>query len=415
MLHLRHLPPLLTLAATACLGDGTVKVAAPAAVVTEAVVLQSVPDTADRNMAAALGWTTGIPGAAIVLHLPDGDRTATSDAQGKVTLTGVEGGSYVIEVTRALTDAEAARVPAAEGALGFAVTTSVGMGGGVPPDPVVVPAARKRGLVISEWAFNSANLPGATAYSDGGYLELYNNGDTTVYLDGLVVGAAIAPYEESPGLGLTCSVLFGYFIDPGFLWTVRFERFPGRGREHPVAPGRTVVIATDAIDHRPIVANGLDLRGADFEFIGRSDVDNPGVPNMIEEGTPFLTGHGFYDYEESTVMFLAQSVAFAGLPQRRFAYSGDMPFYGIPRANILDVYSAVWKHATPTKACLPIVHPAFDRASATLFGDGETNAEFQLSAGRRVFIERNGEKYLLATHSSRSDFAPRLRSPGSVP
>ena len=271
---------------------------------------------------------------------------------------------------------------------------------------------RKRGLVISEWAFNDGLLPGVTGYSEGGYLELYNHGDTTVYLDGLVVGAAIAAYVELGGL--SCGFWAEFSLDPAFLWTRRVERFPGRGREHPVSPGSAVVIATDAIDHRPIIANGLDLSHADFEFIGYNDVDNPGVPNMIEEGAPFNNPHGFYEIG-STVTFLAQAVDLSLVPQKRVQYLGDKPVYGVPRANVMDVYSEVNRRVTPTKPCSPIVHAAFDRESSSLFGDGETNAEFVLSAGRRLLVERNGRKYLLATHSSRTDFARGPRTPGTVP
>ena len=81
--------------------------------------------------------------------------------------------------------------------------------------PVRVPAARKKGLIISEFAFNSGVLPGVTGYSNGGYFELYNNGDTTVYLDGMLVGEAIAlPFKTNYA---TCQDQDRLKYDPLFL------------------------------------------------------------------------------------------------------------------------------------------------------------------------------------------------------
>ena len=203
------------LAASGCGGAGTVAIIDSPVAHVGSIALQILPETGDMAVADALGWRAGIPSAQVVVHTPSGDRVGTTDASGKVQLS-LESGSFVIEVTRVLSDAEAQRVPTVEGALGFALVSSLLVNGSTPI-PVPVPAARKKGLIISEWAFNSAVLPGVTGYSFGGYFELYNNGDTTVYLDGMLVGEAFtAPFKLNFA---TCQDEDRLKYDPLFLWT----------------------------------------------------------------------------------------------------------------------------------------------------------------------------------------------------
>ena len=403
------------LAATGCVGEGHVAlIDAPVAPVGR-ITLQILPEPGDMAVADALGWRTGIPGAQVVVHAASGDRVGTTDAAGKFEVS-LESGSVVVEVNRMLSDAEALRVPTVEGALGFALTTSLSLGNSSLVS-VPVPAARKKGLIISEWAFNSGVLPGVTGYSYGGYFELYNNGDTTVYLDGMLVGETFtAPFKFNFA---TCQDQDRLKYDSQYLWTSQIERFPGRGREHPVAPGGVVVLATDAIDHRPIIANGLDLSHADFEFIGFSDVDNPAVPNMIEEGRANLLGHGFLPGGGSTVTYLALPVDLVKMPTQRIGNLSNPPSdnvaWGIARASLLDVYSHLRRGGYTYPPCLPLLLPLYDRESASLTGDAAANVDFVVSHARRLFVERNGRKYLLSTHSSRTDFVRGTRTVGTVP
>jgi hypothetical protein len=407
----------LALVLAACIGDGSVTIAAPRLAISSTTVLQLVPDTGDRAVASALGWSSGIPGAAVTVHLPDGDRTAVSDASGNVTLTAVEAGSYVIEAIRVLSDGEVAKVPASEGALGFAVKTSVNLSGAGGSLPVTVPAARKRGLIISESAFEPGLLPGITSYLFGGYLELYNNGDTTVFLDSMLVGAASA--TAFAGQSQWCQEYNRLKLDPNNIWSMEINRFPGRGHDFPVHPGQVIVIATDAIDHRPIIAGGLDLSHADFEFLGYADVDNPAVPNVVEIARPEYFGHGFFEGSADFALFLARPFDIAMAARTALQLTGLDPQetdFAIPRDHVLDVYSHHTFHSEAGYgvSCLPVISPAWDRESASITGTWLPD-EFLVSHTRRLFVERAGRKYLLSTHSSRTDFMPGTRTVGTVP
>jgi hypothetical protein len=112
--------------------------------------LQIVPDGEDAAPAQDLGWTAGIPGAEVTI-------TAGEDVVGFMTQTVVKRGNATVQV----------------------------------------PASRRHSIVVSEWSFFREGIPGVGGYDFGGYLELANKSDTTVYLDGLIIGSACTQATES--------------------------------------------------------------------------------------------------------------------------------------------------------------------------------------------------------------------------
>jgi hypothetical protein len=90
------------------------------------------------------------------------------------------------------------------------------------------------------------------------FVELFNAGSSTAYLDGLIL-------TDEAGTGIE-----GIF------------QFPGAGAEHPVPPGGFVVIAVDGDG-----SDGVwpDLSTADWEcYAGPGDFDNPSVSNLTLVG-----------------------------------------------------------------------------------------------------------------------------------
>lgn len=253
-------------------------------------VLTILASEQDASTAEKLGWTAGIPGAEVTVTPVDGSaspRNLTTSAAGTVSITSLPTGKYRVSVRRLLNAAEIATLNEASGAGAFTGESEVDVASSSGTATIRVPASFRTSLVISEWSFQPKEIPGTGSYRFGGFLELYNNSDTTVYLDGVLVAdpfsnALHAPTEGTGGAD--CVKNATYQNDPAGLWTEFMAAFPGTGRDFPLAPGKTVVVATDAIDHRPFFADMLDLRGANFEFIGSADVDNPAVPNMIERG-----------------------------------------------------------------------------------------------------------------------------------
>ncbi len=144
---------------------------------------------------------------------------------------------------------------------------------------VVRSVTKPEGLVFKEIFFNGETNNGQMMHPDQ-YFVLYNNGDETVYADGVTFSvSAHANWSEAD--------VFTALL-PGEVVAAQFYSIPGNGKDYPVEPGKQIVVARTAIDHSKEYENAVDLSGADFEIYEPdmpaqygTDVDNPDVPNLI--------------------------------------------------------------------------------------------------------------------------------------
>lgn len=127
-------------------------------------------------------------------------------------------------------------------------------------------------IVISE--IYACGPPGSGLYYHDKYVEIYNQTDSVVYLDKIIVAVVYA----SSYLGQN------YVNDPEFVHSKNVWIFPGNGTDYPLYPGEFAVCAADAIDHRLNAPNSVDLSNVKFEFYkdDAPDIDNPSIPNMIK-------------------------------------------------------------------------------------------------------------------------------------
>ena len=135
----------------------------------------------------------------------------------------------------------------------------------------------QNGFVISEicvaQTLSSANKP----YSFGAYIIVTNNSNDTLYADSLALlqsaDLSSLPHEYKDKAPMEQN----FFA--GSVYTL-----PGKGKDYPIAPGKSFTIALNAKNHQPL-GNGPDLSKADFEIYdyltGRiTDEDNVNVPNL---------------------------------------------------------------------------------------------------------------------------------------
>ncbi|MCA1790253.1 MAG: DUF4876 domain-containing protein [Thioalkalivibrio sp.] len=277
----------------------------------------------------------------------------------------------------------------------------LGWGSGIPDAEITVERYH------FPWFFRT----GIGTYPTSGFLELYNDSDTTVYLDGKLVGMALTVTYGLGGLGCGEG---GFLLDADGIWILESQRFPGSGQDHPLEPGATTVIATDAIDHSQLVDELPDLSGADFEFSGPTGPDNPGVPNMIDMGPRTnVIGHGIIFNSLGSVAVLADALDFESLPRGGPEWS-TLDFVRFPRDRILDVAAFYSTYEPITTWCDVFVHPSFDRRPGQyLLSDG---AFWLTSINRRVsFVLPSGQKVLQHTRNSEADFHVGDRTPGGIP
>ena len=395
---------------------GEVTVVQPAAKGSGALVLSIQTDGEDAAVAQQLGWSAGIPGADVTIAPGDGDTavgppiaTLVTDSAGKVSVADLPDGKYFVQVRRLLTSAELAQLAPGEDAVGFMTQTVLDRGSA----SLSVPASHRRSIVISEWSFVPLAIPNVGGYTYGGYLELANNSDTTVYLDGLVVGSGLLTWVDPR---VPCEALEPVGNDPDGVWADRFDSLPGTGHTYPLAPGAVAVIATDAIDHSAITPEGLDLTQADFEGIGTADVDNPSVPNTVTIGPrAWFLDHGLLFWGGLVqVVFVALPVDTAALP-KQVLFATAWPFDRVPRGKILDVVTlaANWG---PFPGLCPwgLVNRNFDRRSAQIL-------QFQVGKGQYsiqrlvAFTRPDGRKVLQDTRTSNVDLFVGPRTPFRLP
>ena len=133
------------------------------------------------------------------------------------------------------------------------------------------------GLVINEIYYCGPVNKAKYVYDQ--FIELYNNSDTTVYLDGLILCRSRQTFN--PGKDTLDYVQVIYIF--------QFPGTPKVGRQYPVGPHEYVVIAQDAIDHSQYIETALNLSHADWEFYNPygAEIDNPApnVTNVIPENS----------------------------------------------------------------------------------------------------------------------------------
>jgi hypothetical protein len=393
-----------TAPADTTVGDGTVQ----KATLTVTIVVTG----ADSALATLIGCEGGVLRDAEVTiersGTPGSLQSATTDAAGRVRFERLLPGTYAVSVIRVLTPDEIVQFPSEDAdvnAFGGAARTGVSA---PTTDMVVQAVAGRRGsLVISELSLPVARLASGEDYRYGQFIELYNNSDTTIYLDGKVLVRGFINGARGSDAS-PCDLHEPWQNDPEGIWTRYIEAFPA-------------VVALDAIDHREFHLDLQDLSRADFEFIGPADVDNPRAANMRTLGKEFGGGiltHGLDFGLVDVVTVLAEPVDVGSLPQENIPLLLSPEHWRIPREKILDVLTA-----SPTPAqeanmtflppqCPRYIHENYDRQRAAVLDHGRLDG-----VQRRVFATLpDGRKILLRTKTSSRDFVARYpATPGFIP
>ncbi len=349
--------------------------------------------------------------------------TGTADADGLVAFTDLIPGRYDVSALRLLSADETARTTEADSALtGINV-----LGGGrrvqvQPPSStteVEAVAGRRGSLVISElhdWSPRETGGP-TVQYSMAKYVEVYNNADTTVYLDGKIIAQAFDFVWESDASPSRCLDYERWRLDSEGIWSQRALRFPGSGRQYPVLAGRARVVAQQAINHDELYPGfGLpDLSRADFEVVGTGqDIDNPAVPNMEHVGfRPSVDplGRGFL-VGAIPILVIVDNVDLESLPTDKLPLNYP-DYHRFPGEAILDLVTIqpVPRAHLSWRFCERLVSGLFDRQVAIIKDEFAGN-----SIHRRVLgATRTGHPILQRSKTSAVDLVRGPRSPGRVP
>ncbi|UCD24651.1 MAG: hypothetical protein JSW51_01680 [Gemmatimonadota bacterium] len=365
----------------------------------------------DSILADKLGWSAGVPDAVVMLHRigeefhPDSFRT---DLTGSVTITGVIPGYYRIAAHRVLSGAESATAGTEVGAFGTGLKGQLSGSGSIE---LKLQSNQRGALVFSEiYPIEQMLTPNYQWFQ---YFELYNNSDTTLYLDGMIWGKAW--HINMDFTTVPCNQTEAFRRDPLGIWAIFFHMFPGGGQEYPVEPGTAITVALDAVDHSVAHPAFPDLTRADFELEGGGDADNPDVPNMPQVGPrAWFRPHGL-EVLLPDVIFLSQRVDPATLTRRHDAFTGE-EWVLFPAELLLDVVSLhdgdAYADAKYTP-CDAMVHPRFDRLEG---GFVNTYFDTTTSIHRRMLHDPTSVVSIILhdVNASFIDLVSGPRTPGSV-
>ena len=279
-------------------------------------------------------------------------------------------------------------------------------------------------FVIEELFYRGTTYPGTQkSYIGDQYIKITNNSDEVLYADGL----ALAESE------FTSSMKYNSLnpdIREQAVTIQALYAIPGTGKDHPVKPGESLIIADRAMNHQVGAEgeegnpNSFDLSQADFEWYdetegaGISDTDNPLVPNLDK----------IYSYTRTIWILSMQgnrSYLLVRLPQEvdkqkflseyKYEYSYRIPkvdrdlkksSYQVPNAWVVDAVNL----AAPDKDAWNIISPKLD-AGRTFCGiNSKDPAAFGTVVRRKVaYTNAHGRAVLQDTNNSSDDFEGTLK------
>ncbi|WP_158563182.1 DUF4876 domain-containing protein [Chitinophaga silvatica] len=321
---------------------------------------------------------------------------ATTNAEGVATFNGILPGNYQVIASKDLTAEEALSLTGYSTAvyLNASALNHVIQIDAAPLD-LVLNGSKVGGLVFKEVYYACSRTPGGTNYLIDQFYEIYNNSTEVVYADSL----CIADVHGSPGNSAS-SKPTGFQSDVNNVYVRNIWMVPGNGKSHPIEPGKSIIIAQTAINHKTDPAgnpNSVDLGTgiADFEVYvnaaASKDVDNPDVPNMIQIYAP---NAGFY---WQTYVFGASMIIFkhadpASLPL--FTEPGttsSTQLAQVPNANVIDAVEFLASATVGDKKRIPVsLDAGFGYAGGTYTGESMVRKSKATGTnGRLIYQDTN--------------------------
>ena len=378
--------------------------------------------------------------------------TLQTNATGVANFVDILPGTYDVTATKTLTSAEFTTV------FGYAPTTeSVTFNGSqgqvlvnanVSATTIHLKSARIGDLVIKQIYYAGSHTTQGAVFRDQ-FIEIYNNSNEVIYADGLYIAQlygrtstsaasftlSSGQFDWSQSIGMTS----GSSANTNFVYSDYVFRIPGNGTQHPIEPGKSIVLAQTAVNHKaPMTDNSglpvnivnpdltVDLSSADFEaYLGnfrvslgedvyRYDIQNPAVPDMEiaywgRTGFPNNNKDMILDNlgRDSFVIFRADN--FASFPNFTDpSVSTVVPtttyFVQIPNSTIIDGVDL--QHFNPSSQRPKMLPSEID--ASFINTDAAYNSQAVI---RKTKATIDGRVILEDTNNSANDFIKRKAEP----
>jgi hypothetical protein len=244
--------------------------------------------------------------------------SAETNAQGEAVFQSIAPGNYSISASLAFTAAVYTQITS------IPVSRDVQFGSSKTGTSItqnstfemVLTASKIGDLVIKQYYYAGSHTTRGALFRDQ-FVEIYNNSNEVIYMDSLYVGNTLAnngklsagalPWDWSKAVGMPTNI-----GDPtkDYVYARYLFMIPGTGKQYPLNPGESIVLAQTAINHAQVYNDNegnqvsvidpsltVDLSKASFEthlveynraqaadptkFTPfKTDVDNPAIPNL---------------------------------------------------------------------------------------------------------------------------------------
>ena len=249
------------------------------------------------------------------------------------------------------------------------------------------------------------NAGGKQYYMKDTYFEIVNNSDEVQYLDGLIMSSPTGN-QQKMNAWQAAGITDLYECGQGTV--VAFPGVSG-GKEYPLQPGESVVVANDAANHSELAGEGNkcpDLSGADWEI----QITNSGDPSYIDktltvifQSNKYMKAFGLGVFGRAYILAKLPDgmspEAFAADPANLMTTpnsTATMQYLMIPSKYVLDAVD-IWNPENETH------YPTFlpkDDAQGVLGSVGYSG----LCVRRKVTKIVNGRAYYQDTNNSSNDF-----------
>lgn len=304
-------------------------------------------------------------------------------------------------------------------------------------------------LVIKQFYYAGSNTSKGASFRDQ-FVEIYNNSNDTIYLDSLFVGNTTAnnttlakggaAYDWSQSLYMPIAI-----GNPSkdYLYFRYLLMIPGAGKDHPLEPGKSVVLAATAINHAATYTDNagnivsvvdptltVDLSSADFEAYlvdynraeasnpatftpYRWDLDNPYVPNLTVN---YIAGANEWTFDatgrEDLILFRIP----AGKPTTFPTYydptvtsdkiTSTMKLYAqVPVSYVVDAMEILTPLPT---ARIPKRIPTSLDATGTFVTGGQYSSQSLVRKTLKTLA--SGRRVLQDTNNSENDFFTKTKA-----
>lgn len=267
-------------------------------------------------------------------------------------------------------------------------------------------------FIIQEIFFTGTLQGSGNQYYGDDYVKIYNNTDHVLYADGLTFVESkfltTEKYDYTPDIMSTHMTVQAIYT------------IPGSGRDYPVEPGGSLLLADTGIDHRVANPNSFDLSGADFEWFDVSsqpahlDIDGPTVPNLDKwycytQSFFLLHNRGFRAYALARIPVDKDSY----LAENRYTYeyvmmvaAGTFPMsqtsYKLPNKWIVDAVNC----SVEAKYAWNVTSPELDRGWTYCGTMDKDKSRYFHSVRRKMLYLKDGRPVLKDTDNSTEDFNP---------